>query len=183
MANCIPVAIPNWVLQDERRSAEIKVFEKSSKELSDDWHVFYSRPWWGLNESGGEKDGEADFVLAHPELGILFLEVKGGQITYDEKQDQWASRDRHGITHNFRKSPVQQAVVCKHELMKKFQKSKKWPSKRVLAHHGVIFVDTVEPEMKILGGYEKEIFCFARAFDRDFANWVNGRVTNHRDKE
>jgi hypothetical protein len=40
MANCIPVAIPNWVLQDERRSAEIKVFEKSSKELSDDWHVW-----------------------------------------------------------------------------------------------------------------------------------------------
>jgi len=183
MANCIPVAIPNWVLQDERRSAEIKVFEKSSKELSDDWHVFYSRPWWGLNERGGEKDGEADFVLAHPELGILFLEVKGGQITYDEKQDQWASTDRHGITHNFRKSPVQQAVACKHELMKKFQKSKKWPSKRVLAHHGVIFVDTVEPEMKILGGYEKEIFCFARAFERDFSNWVHGRVTNHRDKQ
>jgi hypothetical protein len=31
MANCIPVAIPNWVLQDERRSAEIKVFESPRK--------------------------------------------------------------------------------------------------------------------------------------------------------
>ena len=182
MANCIPTEIPNWVLQDERRSAEIKVFEKCATELPDDWHVFYSRPWWGLNERGGEKDGEADFILAHPELGILFLEVKGGQISYDEQKDQWASTDRHGITHNFRKSPIQQAVACKYELLKKFQKSNGWPSQRVLSHHGVIFVDTADPNLSMLGGYEKEIFCFSKEFERDFYKWVCGRLTHHRGK-
>ena len=180
MAKCIPAILPNWVLQEERRSTEIKVYEKCAEELSDEWHVFYSRPWWGLNAQGGEKDGEADFVLAHQELGLLFLEVKGGQISYDEINDQWASTDRHGITHNFRKSPVQQAVACKHELMRKFQKSKKWPSARVLAHHGVVFVDTVDPSTKIIGGYETEIFCFAKDFERNFLKWVEGRLKNNR---
>jgi hypothetical protein len=182
MAKCTPIELPNWVLQDERRSAEIKVFEKCAADLSDDWHVFYSRPWWGLNEGGGEKDGEADFILAHHELGILFLEVKGGQISYDEKKDQWSSRDRHGINHNFKRSPVQQAVSCKHELMAKFKKSKKWPAQRVLAHHGVIFVDTSEANVKMLGGYEREIFCFSKEFERGFHDWVKGRLTNHRSK-
>lgn len=182
MAKCIPTELPNWVRQEERRSTEIKVYEKCAKELSDDWHVFYSRPWWGLNAQGGEKDGEADFVLAHPELGVLFIEVKGGQISYDERKDQWASTDRHGITHNFRKSPVQQAVACKHELMRKFQKSKKWPNTRVLAHHGVVLVDTIDPGVKVIGGYETEIFCFAKNFERNFLSWIEGRLRNHRDK-
>lgn len=182
MANCIPLAMPNWVLQDERRSAEIKVFEKCQSELPNDWHVFYSRPWWGLNERGGEKDGEADFVLVHPDLGLLFLEVKGGQITYDEKLDQWASTDRHGIKHNLRRSPVQQAVACKHELLKKFQKSSNWPSGRVLAHHGVVFVDTVGSQEKFIGGYEREIFCFAKEFERNFVNWAISRLMSHREK-
>jgi cytidylate kinase len=182
MAKCIPTELPNWVLQEERRSTEIKVYEKCADELSDEWHIFYSRPWWGLNAQGGEKDGEADFVLAHPDLGILFVEVKGGQITYDEKKDQWASTDRHGITHNFRKSPVQQAVACKHELMKKFQKSNKWPSARVLAHHGVVLVDTVDPGVKMIGGFETELFCFAKDFERNFQTWIEGRLKNHRDK-
>ena len=180
MAKCIPAELPNWVLQEERRSTEIKVYEKFADEFSDDWYIFYSRPWWGLNAQGGEKDGEADFVLAHPDLGLLFLEVKGGQITYDERNDQWASTDRHGITHNFRRSPVQQAVACKHELIRKFKKSRKWPLARVLAHHGVVFVDTVDPGVKIIGGYETEIFCFAKDFERNFLDWIEGRLNNHR---
>ncbi len=182
MAKCIPIELPYWVLQEERRSTEIKVYEKCSKELSDDWHVFYSRPWWGLNAQGGERDGEADFVLAHPDLGILFLEVKGGQITYDERKDQWASTDRHGITHNFRKSPVQQALACRYQFMRKFQKSSKWPLAPVLAHYGVVLVDTASPSVKMIGGYETEIFCFAKEFERNFLKWVEGRVQNHRNK-
>ena len=182
MAKCIPIELPSWVLQDERRSAEIKVFEKCAAELPDDWHVFYSRPWWGLNEGGGEKDGEADFILAHQELGILFLEVKGGRISYDEKKDQWSSTDRHGINHNFKRSPVQQAVACKYELMKKFKESKNWPSQRVLAHHGVIFVDTKEANIEMLGGFEREIFCFSKGFERGFHDWVYGRLSHHRGK-
>ena len=181
MAKCFPNQIPNWVLQDERRSAEIRVFRKCMAELSDEWYVFYSRPWWGLNQRGGEKDGEADFILAHPELGILFLEVKGGQINYDETKDQWSSTDRHGVQHNFTKSPVQQAVTCKHELIKKFQRIKGWPKQRVLSHHGVIFVDTVQPNSRLVGGFEREIFCFSTTFERDFESWLVKRLSDHRE--
>lgn len=181
MARCTPDELPSWVLQDDRRSAEIRVFEKITKELSDEWHAFYSRPWWGLNKSGGEKDGEADFVLVHAELGILVLEIKGGQISYDESKDQWASTDRYGIKHNFKRSPVQQAVSSKHQLLRKFALSNKWPTGRVLAHHGVIFVDTIDSGLKLLGGYEKEIFCFSRNFENHFSSWIIERLTSHRE--
>lgn len=182
MPKIFPNQLQNWVLRDERRSAEIKVFNKCIQELPDDWYVFYSRPWWGLNERGGEKDGEADFILAHQDFGILFLEVKGGLISYDSQLDQWSSTDRYGIKHNFSKSPIQQAVQCKHQLIKKFKNAKNWPTGRVIAHHGVIFVDSVEPDTALIGGFEKELFCNSVQFERDFYNWVQKRLLINREK-
>ena len=182
MPKIFPNQLQNWVLRDERRSAEIKVFNKCVEQLPEDWYVFYSRPWWGLNERGGEKDGEADFILAHPDIGILFLEVKGGLITYDSQLDQWSSTDRYGIKHNFSKSPIQQAVQCKHQLIKKFKNAKNWPTGRVVAHHGVIFVDSVEPETALIGGFEKELFCNSVQFDRGFYDWVQKRLLINREK-
>lgn len=182
MPKIFPNQLQNWVLRDERRSAEIKVFNKCIQELPDDWYVFYSRPWWGLNERGGEKDGEADFILAHQDFGILFLEVKGGLISYDSQLDQWSSTDRYGIKHNFSKSPIQQAVQCKHQLIRKFKNAKNWPAGRVIAHHGVIFVDSVEPETALIGGFEKELFCNSVQFEREFYNWVQKRLLTNREK-
>lgn len=180
MAKCVPSILPAWVEQDERRSAEIRVYQKCKEVLNDEWHVFYSRPWWGLNSKGGEKDGEADFILVHPKYGILFLEVKGGRISFDSKRDEWASVDRHDVRHVFPKSPVIQAVNSKHELFKKFSKHSKWPKTRIIVHHGVVFVDTIESELQILGGYEKELFCFSVDFERNFLDWILSRLTGHR---
>ena len=179
MVKFTPAQIPDWVYLDERRSAEIKVFKKLAEVLNDDWHIFYSRPWWGLNQRGGEKDGEADFILAHPNLGLLFLEVKGGQIQFDAITDKWASVDRYGIRHEFPKSPVFQAMTCKHELLKKFKTFKTWPTEKVIAHHGVVFVDTVASDVPYVGGYEQEIFCFSIEFERSFAEWIEARLTTH----
>ncbi len=36
----------------------------------------------------GPRQGEADFVLAHPEYGVLTLEVKGGAIRFDAEHGQ-----------------------------------------------------------------------------------------------
>ena len=83
MAKMWPIRIPSWISQDRRRSAEIRVFNQLEKELDDSWSVFYSRPWYGISQSGGEIEGEADFIVAHPDFGILFLEVKGGQISFE----------------------------------------------------------------------------------------------------
>ena len=59
MAKMWPKEVPLWVVANERRSAEIKVFRKLQEELNDEWEVFYSRPWWGIGHNGEEVDGEA----------------------------------------------------------------------------------------------------------------------------
>jgi hypothetical protein len=37
---------------------------------------------------------ETDFIIAHPNLGILLLEVKGGGI--EVRDGEWISIDRYG---------------------------------------------------------------------------------------
>ena len=61
MATMHPAVLPNYVLNDIYRSAEISVYREFEKQLSNSYHCFYSRPWLGLDRFGEEKDGEADF--------------------------------------------------------------------------------------------------------------------------
>ncbi|MFD2271477.1 nuclease-related domain-containing protein [Undibacterium arcticum] len=124
---------------------------------------FYSRPWWGISPKGGELDGEADFILVHPDHGLLFLEVKGGAIAYDPTTDQWTSRDRNGIRHKI-KDPVKQATTCKHQFLGRLKATQGWPSAFIRFRHGVIFFpDCESPPISGLsvGQYEKKTFFAA----------------------
>ena len=70
---------PRTLLEDEVESAgEKRVFEALRDGLPDDWEVFHSVSWMMRDPAEGANDGEIDFVLCHPEQGILCLEVKGG---------------------------------------------------------------------------------------------------------
>jgi len=177
MAIMWPKKIPEWVKSDPRRGSEIKIFEKLEKELSEEWSIFYSRPWWGLNPKGGELDGEADFILANPNLGVLFIEVKGGGIAYTPENQRWVTKDREGITHNI-KDPVSQAKICKHQFLLKLKKINDWPKGYVCMRHGVIFPDSLPPinNELFIGGYEKELFCFANRFEKDLLGWILERI-------
>ena len=62
--------------------------------LPDDYTVYGNRRW----HARGSRDrrprpAEADFIVAHPERGILVVEVKGGVIRYEPGRDQWYSND------------------------------------------------------------------------------------------
>ncbi len=178
MAVMWPRVLPSWVLQDPRRSAECRVYEKLAQELDDSWSVYYSRPWWGISPTGGEIDGEADFVVAHPEQGVLFLEVKGGLVRFEPKTSIWTSTDRLKVTHKI-KDPVQQAVKSKHELLKKFQARPSWPRHRVRLRHGVILPDSEPVDGNLIAGFEQELFCFATELRDRCGRWVNRRLASH----
>lgn len=177
MAKMWPSNIPVWVQNDQRRSAEIRVFKALEHELDENWTTYYSRPWYGISKSGGEIEGEADFILAHPELGICFIEVKGGKISYDPVKLQWYSTDRHGIRHKI-KDPVEQAKKCRYEFGKKLQNLHNWPNKFVNFKYGVVLPDTVEPEstLKTIAGHDKAFFCHANQFVNSFGIWIQERV-------
>ena len=80
--------------------------------LPEPWRVLHSVSWQS-QRNGRQGDGEADFVLLHPDHGALVVEVKGGLVCVDE--GTWFSTDRHGERHLL-KSPYDQAVASKHAL-------------------------------------------------------------------
>lgn len=178
MAIMWPRVLPQWVLQDPRRSAECKVFYALQQALDNSWSVYYSRPWWGLSSTGGEIDGEADFVVAHPDRGLLFIEVKGGLVSHDPTTSKWTSKDRIGVVHGI-KDPVQQAMKSKHELHKRFKSASGWPRHRVRLRHGVILPDSDPRGSDSVGGYEQELFCFSTDFRDRCGNWVADRLAPH----
>jgi len=62
--------------------------------LPDDYAVYCNRRWHTPWRGGTTpRPAEADFLIAHPDRGILVVEVKGGQISYDPRTDSWFSND------------------------------------------------------------------------------------------
>jgi len=176
MAIMWPRELPAWVVEDERRSAEVRVFNKLCETLDDQWEIYYSRPWWGLNLSGGEIDGEADFILANADIGILFIEVKGGRISLDPETSNWYSTDRLDIRHRI-KNPVEQAKSCRYRFFEKLKENPLWPRERVRMHYGVIFTDTANSSTDTtLGGYDQSLFCHSMEFETDLASWIYNRA-------
>jgi nuclease-like protein/AAA domain-containing protein/UvrD-like helicase family protein len=182
MAVMWPRSLPQWVVQDPRRASEREVYRRLDRELDDGWSVYYSRPWWGISRTGAEVDGEADFVVAHPDKGVLFVEVKGGLVQHDSKTSNWTSTDRFGVTHRI-KDPMQQALKSKHELLKKFRAVKGWPAHRVRMRHGVVLPDCEPRGDELVGGYEQHLICFATECRDHLGGWVEARLASHLGEE
>jgi len=61
---------------NSKSSAEWRLYDAFARELNDDWLVFHHVKWIGKDDPGRPRDGEADFVVAHPHLGVLVIKVK-----------------------------------------------------------------------------------------------------------
>jgi hypothetical protein len=75
MARMIPDVDPATV----EHSSEEPVYRALRDQLPDEYMILHSYPWlrpW--RGEGALAEGEADFVVLHPEKGLLVLEVKGG---------------------------------------------------------------------------------------------------------
>jgi len=75
---------PQWLSESERanpsRRAEIVLYDKLVEQLTDSkWMIIYGAAikW---RHDYGISDRETEFVVGHPDLGIIFIEVKGGSI-------------------------------------------------------------------------------------------------------
>jgi len=174
MAVMWPRKLPAYITSDILRSTECRVYKQLQQVLEDPFVVFYSRPWLGLTHLGEEKDGECDFLIAHPDLGILAIEVKGGAVAYNPKEGSWTSRDRWEIVHKI-KNPVSQARSSKHQILKKLQISTAWKSRRIRARHGIILPDSECPEGDLGADMPLSIFCFIDDFEKDLRGWIQDR--------
>jgi len=91
---------------DLKSRAEGKVFDALEASLGDNWEVFHSAAWVRRDKDRGVSDGEIDFVIAHPDEGILCLEVKGGGI--ECQRGAW--RGKHDGKWESIRDPFKQAV-------------------------------------------------------------------------
>jgi hypothetical protein len=172
-----PRRLPKLIRDNPLRAAEVKVFDRLALELDEHWTVFYSRPWLGLTAQGEEVDGEADFLLAHADHGLLSIEIKGGRIDWDPQTELWTSTDRWGVTHPI-KDPVGQAKSAKHEMVKRLRGSQHWKSRWVRARHGVIFPDTEVPDRNFGTDRPRKIFCDRKEFGEGLADWISTRLAS-----
>ncbi|WP_252259823.1 nuclease-related domain-containing DEAD/DEAH box helicase [Erythrobacter aurantius] len=181
MAKMWPEKLPLEVRNTPFRKAEISVFDALERVLEDDFVVFYSRPWLGEDRFGNERDGECDFLIAHPRFGIFAIEVKGGGIAYDPSASQWVSTDRDGIRHRI-KDPVSQAVSAKHEMLQRLKDHRQWPTRRIHIAHGVIFPNAASPPSDLGADKPRRIFCCAKDLRHDLRAWVGQRMGEGREQ-
>ena len=110
MARMYPPQLPDRGEGDGIGGAERVLYREFARQLGPDYTVLHSVHWLAPLPGGGgrSRDGEADFVVAHPRHGVLVLEVKGGAIRRDQATLAWTSEDLGGQTHPI-KDPFEQA--------------------------------------------------------------------------
>ena len=167
MAKMFPAVIPEHLRNDRGRRAEIKVYDLLKQQLSDRFSCYWSRPWHRFRPEGGEQDGEVDFVIAHPDLGILSIEVKGGGVSRGAN-DQWQSRGAHDIVYNI-KDPVEQARKSKYRLLELMKESRDWRQRFLTMRHAVILPDSARPNRSL--GADAPLALVA--FGNDLDGWID----------
>lgn len=150
---------------DTKSMAERKLYEAFRDGLTDDYTVFHSIAWLARDTRGGAQDGEADFVIAHPDRGVLVVEVKGGHIRYNGTNGQWFSND------NPIKDPFEQARSNKHSLLNKLKDLNYWQNRWLTMGHAIAFPDVIVKYDLRLDAPE-EIILDARDLS-DVRAWVN----------
>jgi len=140
MGKIYPETLMNDVRNDLAKRAEIKLYDLLAQQLGNEWVVFYHVAWLGRTRAvGAPRDGETDFIVAHPKYGILLIEVKGGEISYNGAQRQWISRDRSG--NEYQIDPFGQVMRCKYALLNKLHSLPGWSTQHIAIGHAVAFPD------------------------------------------
>jgi hypothetical protein len=139
--------ITDDVKNDIYRQAELILYD-SCKSLPDNWFVLYGVAW--LSEratSVGSTEGECDFIIVGSDIGLLFIEVKGGRIGKDA--DGWHSYNRQGLRFSI-KDPIQQATKAKHHIINMLRSSPHFAKRYLPAGIMACFPHTKKSEMPFL---------------------------------
>ncbi len=127
--------IPKRPHPDTKSRAELRLFAAFEKQLPKDYTVFHSVSWQLRNSRSGAKDGETDFLVAHPDFGLLIVEVKGGHIRYDGLEDQWYTYDIKI------KDPFKQGRNNKYSLLEKLKELPYWRNRWITVGYAAAFSD------------------------------------------
>ena len=91
MAVMRPILDPEDIEHDSERLVYVALRDQ----LSNEYVVLHSYPWLRPDRDGALREGEADFVVLHRSKGILVLEVKGGELKY--QNGTWQRKKKFGF--------------------------------------------------------------------------------------
>jgi hypothetical protein len=166
---------PEQLRFDVSSNAEKLLHQTFQEQLSDNFTVFHQVRWQARNLRSGARDGEADFVIACPNLGILVLEVKGGSIRYDGTKDQWYSNGKSI------KNPFLQACESKHNLLSRLRELQYWRHRWIPMGYAVALPD-IEINGKLPLDAPREIILDATQLS-NLSSWVQAVLNYWRGQE
>jgi hypothetical protein len=124
MARLIPKIDP----EDIQEPGERTVARALVAQLPDDCVIYHGLRWLRPEQSRQAdklylQPGEVDFIVVHPDHGVLVLEVKGGPLEYDEKRERWGRREE-GKTRlkQVKEDPFTQAERNQHSVRDELKK-------------------------------------------------------------
>jgi superfamily I DNA and RNA helicase len=151
---------------------EAKVFQALKKHLSDEWHV-YANVRFHQSSIYGLADIETDFIVAHPKIGIVVLEVKGGiHIRFEPTTQTWHSTNLDMETYII-KNPFEQARKNRYALLNVLKNSKLKSfsdhelNDRLRIAYGVVFPDTSMINGQLPIEARKDLICFTHHLHED----------------
>lgn len=150
------ILIPDIIDSKNKSDAEKKIFSWFKNDaLSSDWIILHSL---ALDKHSSLLQGEIDFLVLAPNLGIFALEVKGGRV---EREDgKWKFTDRNNNVNYKSRGPFEQASDAIFSIMNliKNKYGERTHMSNVLFGYGVMFPD-------ISFTYESPEFNKAQVFD------------------
>lgn len=114
MAHVFPSEIPADV---SATKSERALFAALKNHLSDEYFVYCAMPFIAAEFA---EQGEVDFIILHPERGMLFLECKGGGVERDHDGTWYRRKGKK--RERLSRSPAEQAKKQVEALVTKFRK-------------------------------------------------------------
>lgn len=144
--------IPELLGSEVQSTAEKKFFRLLQLlPGTEHWTVLHSV---GISRHPTQSQGEADFILLIPEMGVFVLEVKGGRISYET--GRWHTTNRYGERKSI--DPVRQANEGM-QALKDFVGSNARNTEQLsyaVFGYGVVFPDASFPAQTLLPDISRE---------------------------
>jgi len=125
--------------EDLKSRAERRVFEALRDQLSDEWSVFHSASVIYRDHAQGARDDEGDFVLCHPDRGIICLEVKGGGL--ECRHGTFYRLPAGGGERERMPDPFGRAIDHRYALQRKIAEVEGWKDDDLFLVHALAFPD------------------------------------------
>jgi len=104
---------------------EMVVLKAFQQQLPNDWVIMPSVKWT-LGKGDYVRDGEADFVVLAPSLGMVIVEVKGSRDFRVGNDGVWQRRLPDGSWLSLKEAPPEQATRNMHELAAALNNRQRW---------------------------------------------------------